>query len=71
MTYMMKTFPPFSEVCVSSWFCNFTLIFSIFSMVQIDLKEKQLKRRLDDEERKDRSIEEMAQEAAEYRKLLS
>lgn len=40
-------------------------------MVQIDLKEKQLKRRLDDEERKDRSIEEMAQEAAEYRKLLS
>ncbi|KAF7831202.1 bifunctional bis(5'-adenosyl)-triphosphatase/adenylylsulfatase FHIT-like [Senna tora] len=38
---------------------------------EMDLKEKQLKRRLDDEERKDRSLEEMAKEAAEYRKLLT
>ncbi|KAL0460385.1 UNVERIFIED_CONTAM: Bifunctional bis(5'-adenosyl)-triphosphatase/adenylylsulfatase FHIT [Sesamum latifolium] len=38
----------------------------------IDSKEKELKQKLDlDKERKDRSMEEMAQEAAEYRKLFS
>ncbi|OMO57949.1 Histidine triad (HIT) protein [Corchorus olitorius] len=38
----------------------------------IDVKEKELKAKLDlDKERKDRSLEEMAQEAAEYRFLLS
>ncbi|OMO80861.1 Histidine triad (HIT) protein [Corchorus capsularis] len=38
----------------------------------IDVKEKELKAKLDlDKERKDRSMEEMAQEAAEYRSLLS
>ncbi|XP_048227349.1 bifunctional bis(5'-adenosyl)-triphosphatase/adenylylsulfatase FHIT isoform X2 [Ricinus communis] len=37
----------------------------------IDEKEKDLKQKLDlDKERKDRSIEEMAKEAAEYRSLL-
>ncbi|KAL2239607.1 UNVERIFIED_CONTAM: Bifunctional bis(5'-adenosyl)-triphosphatase/adenylylsulfatase FHIT [Sesamum indicum] len=37
----------------------------------IDSKEKELKQKLDlDKERKDRSMEEMAQEAAEYRKLF-
>ncbi|KAK4278172.1 hypothetical protein QN277_016055 [Acacia crassicarpa] len=38
---------------------------------EIDLKEKQLKRRLDEEERQIRSLGEMAAEADEYRKLLS
>ncbi|XP_057964343.1 bifunctional bis(5'-adenosyl)-triphosphatase/adenylylsulfatase FHIT [Malania oleifera] len=38
----------------------------------IDVKEKELKKELDlDKERKDRSPEEMAEEAEEYRKLLS
>ncbi|KAI7732824.1 hypothetical protein M8C21_020224 [Ambrosia artemisiifolia] len=38
----------------------------------IDEKEKELKKTLDlDKERKDRSMEEMAQEADEYRKLFS
>ncbi|KAL3653193.1 hypothetical protein CASFOL_002874 [Castilleja foliolosa] len=38
----------------------------------IDLKEKELKQTLDlDKERKDRSMEEMAEEADSYRKLLS
>ncbi|MFS7954636.1 putative bis(5'-adenosyl)-triphosphatase [Helianthus anomalus] len=38
----------------------------------IDEKEKELKNTLDlDKERKDRSMEEMAQEADEYRKLFS
>ncbi|KAL0369860.1 UNVERIFIED_CONTAM: Bifunctional bis(5'-adenosyl)-triphosphatase/adenylylsulfatase FHIT [Sesamum angustifolium] len=38
----------------------------------IDSKEKELKQKLDlDKERKDRSMEEMAEEAAEYRKLFS
>ncbi|KAK4440921.1 Bifunctional bis(5'-adenosyl)-triphosphatase/adenylylsulfatase FHIT [Sesamum alatum] len=38
----------------------------------IDSKEKELKQKLDlDKERKDRSMEEMAQEADEYRKLFS
>ncbi|KAI3911509.1 hypothetical protein MKW98_010396 [Papaver atlanticum] len=38
----------------------------------LDEKEKELKQKLDlDKERKDRSYEEMAQEAAEYRKLFS
>ncbi|KAL6548875.1 hypothetical protein OROHE_008720 [Orobanche hederae] len=37
----------------------------------IDLKEKELKQKLDlDQERKDRSMEEMAEEADTYRKLL-
>ncbi|KAH7542863.1 hypothetical protein FEM48_Zijuj02G0120400 [Ziziphus jujuba var. spinosa] len=37
----------------------------------IDEKEKELKQKLDlDKERKDRSLEEMAQEADEYRKLF-
>ncbi|XP_056163066.1 bifunctional bis(5'-adenosyl)-triphosphatase/adenylylsulfatase FHIT-like isoform X2 [Syzygium oleosum] len=37
----------------------------------IDEKEKELKQKLDlDKERKDRSFEEMAQEAGEYRKLF-
>lgn len=40
-------------------------------MVQMDQKEKELKEKLDlDKERKDRSPEEMAQEADEYRKLF-
>lgn len=40
-------------------------------MVQLDEKEKELKQSLDlDKERKDRSMEEMAQEADEYRKLF-
>lgn len=39
--------------------------------MQLDVKEKEMKQSLDlDKERKDRSIEEMAEEAAEYRKLL-
>ncbi|KAK3025834.1 hypothetical protein RJ639_041282 [Escallonia herrerae] len=38
----------------------------------IDLKEKELKQKLDlDKERKDRSLEEMAREADEYRNLFS
>ncbi|GAB4824300.1 hypothetical protein Ancab_007186 [Ancistrocladus abbreviatus] len=38
----------------------------------IDVKEKELAQKLDlDKERKDRSLEEMAQEADEYRKLFS
>ncbi|KAI8574144.1 hypothetical protein RHMOL_Rhmol01G0331700 [Rhododendron molle] len=38
----------------------------------IDGKEKELKQNLDlDKERKDRSFEEMAEEAEEYRRLLS
>ncbi|MCL7041874.1 hypothetical protein MKW94_000535 [Papaver nudicaule] len=38
----------------------------------LDEKEKELKQKLDlDKERKDRSYEEMAQEAAEYRKLFT
>ncbi|CDP04016.1 unnamed protein product [Coffea canephora] len=38
----------------------------------IDMKEKELQQKLDlDKERKDRSMEEMAEEAQEYRKLLS
>ncbi|CAK9134896.1 unnamed protein product [Ilex paraguariensis] len=38
----------------------------------IDVKENELKQQLDlDKERKDRSLEEMAQEANEYRKLFS
>ncbi|XP_026418097.1 bifunctional bis(5'-adenosyl)-triphosphatase/adenylylsulfatase FHIT-like isoform X2 [Papaver somniferum] len=38
----------------------------------LDEKEKELKQKLDlDKERKDRSYEDMAQEAAEYRKLFS
>lgn len=37
----------------------------------IDEKEKELKQKLDlDKERKDRSLEEMSQEADEYKKLL-
>lgn len=40
-------------------------------MVQMDQKEKELKQKLDlDKERKDKSLEEMAQEADEYRKLF-
>lgn len=39
---------------------------------QIDTKEKELKQKLDlDKERRDRTMEEMAEEAAEYRKLFS
>ncbi|KAI5679836.1 hypothetical protein M9H77_01063 [Catharanthus roseus] len=38
----------------------------------IDEKENELKQKLDlDKERKDRSLDEMAEEAAEYRKLFS
>ena len=41
------------------------------SLVQMDEKEKELKQKLDlDKERKDRSLEEMAQEADAYRKLF-
>lgn len=37
----------------------------------MDEKEKELKQKLDlDKERKDRNLEEMAQEAEEYRKLF-
>lgn len=40
-------------------------------MVQLDVKEKELKKKLDfDEERKDRSPEERIQEANEYRSLF-
>lgn len=40
-------------------------------MVQINEKEEELKRKLEvDKERKDRSLEEMAQEAGEYRKFF-
>ena len=39
--------------------------------MQLDVKEKEMKQSLDlDKERKDRSIEEMAEEADEYRKLF-
>lgn len=39
--------------------------------IQIDVKEKELKQKLDlDKERKDRSFEEMTQEADEYRSLF-
>lgn len=45
------------------------LIFCLF--MQLDLKEKEMKQSLDlDKERKDRRIEEMAEEADEYRKLF-
>lgn len=41
-------------------------------VIQIDESEKELKRKLDlDEERRDRSMEEMAQEADGYRLLFS
>lgn len=41
------------------------------SLEQIDAKEKELKEKLDlDKERKDRSMEEMAEEADQYRKLF-
>ncbi|XP_016468493.1 bifunctional bis(5'-adenosyl)-triphosphatase/adenylylsulfatase FHIT-like isoform X2 [Nicotiana tabacum] len=44
---------------------------SLTFAIQLDVKEKEMKQSLDlDKERKDRSIEEMAEEAAEYRKLL-
>ncbi|GER54994.1 bis(5'-adenosyl)-triphosphatase-like protein [Striga asiatica] len=44
---------------------------SLTYAIQIDLKEKELKQNLDlDKERKDRSMEEMAEEADSYRKLL-
>ena len=40
-------------------------------MVQINEKEKKLKEKLEvDKERKERSLEEMAQEANEYRKFV-
>lgn len=40
-------------------------------MLQLDVKEKELKKKLDlDEERKDRSPEERIQEANEYRSLF-
>jgi bis(5'-adenosyl)-triphosphatase len=40
-------------------------------VIQIDESEKELKRKLDlDEERRDRSMEEMAQEADDYRLLF-
>lgn len=40
-------------------------------MMQINEKEKELKKKLEvDIERKDRSLEEMAQEADEYRKFV-
>jgi len=39
---------------------------------QIDVKEKELAQKLDlDKERKDRTLEEMCQEAIEYRALFS
>lgn len=40
--------------------------------MQIGQEEKELKKKLDlDKERKDRTLEEMTQEAEQYRKLLS
>lgn len=40
-------------------------------MVQIEVKEKELQQKLDlDKERKDRSLEEMNQEADQYRSLF-
>lgn len=47
------------------------LILLLIPFPQIDAKEKELKQNLDlDIERKDRSMEEMAAEAEEYRKLF-
>ncbi|KAG4920447.1 hypothetical protein JHK82_049403 [Glycine max] len=44
---------------------------SLTLAIQMDEKEKELKQKLDlDKERKDRSLEEMSQEADEYRKLF-
>ena len=54
--------------------CRLLLIglFSSCHVMQIDEKEKELKKKLDlDEERKDRSPEERALEADEYRMLFS
>lgn len=53
----------------------FILLFVLYSryeiLIQMDEKEKELKEKLDlDKERKDRSLEEMSQEAEEYRKLF-
>ena len=46
-------------------------LLAVLSMVQMDEKEKELKEKLDlDKERKDRSFEEMAQEAEKYRQLF-
>nr|DAD33964.1 TPA_asm: hypothetical protein HUJ06_012815 [Nelumbo nucifera] len=45
---------------------------SLTFTIQIDVKEKELQQKLDlDKERKDRSLEEMVEEADEYRKLFS
>lgn len=47
-------------------------VMTCFYILQLDVKEKELKQRLDlDKERKDRSLEEMAEEAEQYRKLFS
>ncbi|XP_022642806.1 bifunctional bis(5'-adenosyl)-triphosphatase/adenylylsulfatase FHIT isoform X2 [Vigna radiata var. radiata] len=44
---------------------------SLTLAIQMDEKEKELKQKLDlDKERKDRTLEEMSQEADEYRKLF-
>ncbi|KAK1412705.1 hypothetical protein QVD17_34167 [Tagetes erecta] len=49
---------------------NYHKASSLTFTIQIDEKEKELKKKLDlDKERKDRNMEERAQEAAEYRKL--
>lgn len=57
----------FLMLCLSLFFIPYIY----FSLIQMDEKEKELKEKLDlDKERKDRSIEEMSQEANEYRKLF-
>ncbi|PWA58948.1 Histidine triad, conserved site-containing protein [Artemisia annua] len=59
-------------VVVGYWDQVLTRISVQVSVVQLDEKEKELKKTLDlDKERKDRSMEEMAREADEYRKLFS
>lgn len=64
----------FSAYCLITSISQGVLIYSLFClsiMVQLDVKEKELKKKLDfDEERKDRSPEERIQEANEYRSLF-
>ena len=50
----------------------FTFCLAVVLGQQIDVKEKELAQKLDlDKERKDRTLEEMCQEAIEYRALFS
>lgn len=61
----------FKIVLLIGWIWNINYINSFVLLMQLDVKEKEMKQSLDlDKERKDRSIEEMAEEADEYRKLF-